>query len=724
MPPIIETPRCILLPSVYDSIFELHDPDLAIHIKFSTGIGRTTTKIPTSKKLSTGITTMRSVFQTWPAILFSIALASCGGGGDGNGTTTSADARGNASAMVGNSTTSNTTSTGRIEPLLRKEAKPQDVSPFRQRSFISSSMTSSVVLPPLATEEKQRLLSPAVDPALAEAGSPLRIGISRSIDETFNDKRTMALLNWTPSSRGGQVAAVNFRSTGAGGLRLGLLVRNLPMASVVRFYVPGSLTVFESAGQEILASIQRNVDAGDTTDAAHTYWSPDLGGDEATMEIEVPKGIDPLVTEVSVPYLSHIYLPLGELSKSERDRGLGDAGPCQSDVTCDPSYDRESRSIALMSFVENGNTYKCNGTLMNDRTSSGTPYFLSANHCVSSQTVASTLLTMWFYRSSACANATPLPERKILAGGATLLYASAATDTSFMRLNTSPPAGTIHAGSSSFAAELGMKVFALHNPHGDLQKLSMGTVQGFSSCSTINDSDAYSCATTIEAATSANFLRVGWQQGVTEPGSSGSGLFTRFNNNSYLIGQLRGGASSCVNPMGTDTFGRFDRASRAALSQWLNRAPETTRIPVFRFYNVQTATHFYTTDIVERDRTITKYGNVFIYEGPVFYAYGYEATKSNPVYRFYNQRTDSHFYTISDTELANVMRLYPWFAFEGTSWYASAGASMDSTPVFRFYNKITGTHFYTISATERDMVRKKYPQFLYEGSAYEAWTAP
>ena len=653
-----------------------------------------------------------------------LALVACGGDG-GGGDRASAPAAGDGGgATVVGAATSAAAPVALIEPLVRTALQTQDVSPFRPRRSERGLMASQVVLPPLdEEEERRRTLMPTAISLGAESGAPTRIGIGRAIPATSSRTGVTALLDWVPSSNGGRIAALTFRSTNASGVRLGLLVRDLPMAAVVRFHVPGSATAFEVAAREILDLIQRNLDAGDTTDAARTYWSPDLGGDEVTMEIEVPAGVDPATTDLSVPSLSHIHRRLGEPQEvRDPSRDLGDSGACQRNVTCDPAYERESRSVALMSFVDDGDSYTCTGTLMNDRASSGTPYFLTARHCIGQQTVASTLITLWFARASACANAIPLPSLTLVAGGATLLYAGADTDTSFMRLNATPPTGAIHAGSSPFAAELFKEVFTLHHPSGDLQKLNLGYLWGFASCTPSGASDTFSCANA--SPTIANYLLATWQQGATEAGSSGSGLFTRLNGTSYLIGQLRGGASSCVNRIGLDGYGRFDRAYQAALSQWLNRASDTIRTPVFRFYNIGTATHFYTTDAVERDRTIDKYGATFIYEGPVFHAYGARATGSSPVHRFYNPRTNSHFYTISDSERANVVARYPWFAFEGTGWFANVGAGAGSMPVFRFYNTWTGTHFYTISAAERDTVRQRYPQFLYEGAVYEAWTAP
>ena len=57
---------------------------------------------------------------------------------------------------------------------------------------------------------------------------------------------------------------------------------------------------------------------------------------------------------------------------------------------------------------------------------------------------------------------------------------------------------------------------------------------------------------------------------MTESGSSGSGLFKSAGGVNYLVGQLRGGSSSCSNPTGNDSYGRFDVAYKAALRNWLD----------------------------------------------------------------------------------------------------------------------------------------------------------
>ena len=68
----------------------------------------------------------------------------------------------------------------------------------------------------------------------------------------------------------------------------------------------------------------------------------------------------------------------------------------------------------------------------------------------------------------------------------------------------------------------------------------------------------------------ARFYSVRWQQGVVEPGSSGSGAFTAIGARRYLVGQLFGGTSSCSAPNGTDYFARFDVNYANGLQSWLN----------------------------------------------------------------------------------------------------------------------------------------------------------
>jgi endoproteinase arg-C len=249
-------------------------------------------------------------------------------------------------------------------------------------------------------------------------------------------------------------------------------------------------------------------------------------------------------------------------------KGVGDAGSCNLNVTCNSALlNTESRAEAQMSFASDGKQYVCTGTLMNDAKNSGTPYFLTANHCLSTQAVASTLQTRWFFRAASCGSANSMYSgARQLSGGARMLYASANTDTAFMQLNEQPPAGVRYAGSY-FGGVVGLEteVTGVHNPRGDLQKYSIGTVKAYAR--QVQTSQGTALQT---SATPQNFLAVVWSQGTTEGGSSGSGLFRTIGSTRYVVGQLFGGDASCTNREGGDAYGRFDLAYSAALSRWLN----------------------------------------------------------------------------------------------------------------------------------------------------------
>ena len=102
-------------------------------------------------------------------------------------------------------------------------------------------------------------------------GKPLQIGFGRSVTQTASAAATQQVLKWQATKSGGQVAAINFSSTGAKGIRIGLLVTQLPETATLRFYAKGAATAFEVKGAEVLEVLAANLAAGDKTDEGRTY---------------------------------------------------------------------------------------------------------------------------------------------------------------------------------------------------------------------------------------------------------------------------------------------------------------------------------------------------------------------------------------------------------------------------------------------------------------------
>ncbi len=87
-----------------------------------------------------------------------------------------------------------------------------------------------------------------------------------------------SLWQWKNTAVGGKVAAISFNAEGAYGLRLGVLVEQLPGSATVRVYTQSApVKVFQISGQAILQLIERNQAAGDQSDAARTWWTPIQG---------------------------------------------------------------------------------------------------------------------------------------------------------------------------------------------------------------------------------------------------------------------------------------------------------------------------------------------------------------------------------------------------------------------------------------------------------------
>jgi uncharacterized protein (DUF1800 family) len=161
-----------------------------------------------------------------------------------------------------------------------------------------------------------------------------------------------------------------------------------------------------------------------------------------------------------------------------------------------------------------------------------------------------------------------------------------------------------------------------------------------------------------------------------------------------------------------------------ALAAWLipALASAQTAVPVYRFFNIQTGTHFYTTSTNERDIVLSRWPQ-FLYEGPVFYAYLTATAETRPVYRFFDTATGTHFYTQSDAERDQFIATQKSYIFEGPVYYAPYGGGADRAALYRFYNTRTFSRFYTDNPAERDQVLQRYPWFQLEGIGFYVFTS-
>ncbi len=156
-------------------------------------------------------------------------------------------------------------------------------------------------------------------------------------------------------------------------------------------------------------------------------------------------------------------------------------------------------------------------------------------------------------------------------------------------------------------------------------------------------------------------------------------------------------------------------------------ADSVDRLPVYRFFSTLNQTHFFTIDEAERDTIIANYP-WYLYENVAYDVMAADNSfeQISPVYRFFNTRNGSHFFTIDEAEKDDIIAGYDWYRFEGIAWHAYASAfdaPADALPVYRFFNTQNGSHFFTINEQEKNTIIDKYNWYRFEGPAWYAFAA-
>ncbi|WP_156137202.1 serine protease [Tepidimonas taiwanensis] len=546
-----------------------------------------------------------------------------------------------------------------------------------------------------------------------DQGPVLQIGYGR-VDERVGAASNLAQkLSWKRDSVGNWQSSLRLISPKAGALRARLSFSRIDPRSRLYFIQEDGQVLLEKDGFNIIESSARDSDLGVVKNGRYSVVSPTAQGESLTVVFVLPGALDKDKFEVSVDWVSHF----AESVEKTLDSQIGESLVCQRNIACaaDPDQ-RAGRSVARLVFSDpaSGASYLCTGTLLNNRRQDFTPYLLTASHCIASQSFASTLEAWWNYQAPACSSATMSSEAFVTRGGGLLLSAQSAQDTTLIQLNQVPAGNVVFAAWDANVQSLMQSVAGIHHPRGDLKKISFGTNGGYLSCAD-SSGGSFSCSESTAAV--GDYHGVLWDVGTTEPGSSGSSLFRSVGGDRYVIGVLRGGTSACSGSV--SVYGRFDKAFQNGLKKWLDPVVSLPpRNPVYRFYNDLTRSHFFTISKTERDFVVANYPS-FRYEGIAFYAYPSKQTGVRTVYRFYNTSTGAHFYTISEAERDHVRKTYPQFLYEGEAWFV--GDSVTGVPLYRFYNQATGAHFYTTNQQERDFIIANYPSYLYEGVAYYVW---
>jgi len=337
---------------------------------------------------------------------------------------------------------------------------------------------------------------------------------------------------WTRAetlSDGSRVFRIEIAAPGAEGLRVRFRACDVPKGSEITVHDADEPA--ESYGPLRVAA---------TLD--EPWFGPTVFGSRAVVVLRVPAAKLDERVRLTVDGVSQRYRPPEESDLDGGPRALpvdahGElrATGCIKSVACDAGYVADvARGVARFEFTTGGNTYLCSGTLLADiDTSTQVPWFLTANHCVSTDKTARTMEIYWDYRLPSCGGSTPNLFSVPRTLGATLSVTSGDTDCTLVRITGSLPSNRFFCGWTAARPVAGDAVVGVHHPEGSHMRISYGTLDS----------------------SNAHFHTVVWSDGVTAQGSSGSALF---NSRKQVVGQLCCGSSFCSRPRDPDDYGRLD----------------------------------------------------------------------------------------------------------------------------------------------------------------------
>ena len=272
-------------------------------------------------------------------------------------------------------------------------------------------------------------------------------------------------------------------------------------------------------------------------------------GDHIVVEYFEPASVNGLGS-FTIETVIHGYRSLDRI-QTELMKGFDDSGDCNIDVECPlgVGWENEIRSVAMIVV---GGSGICTGALINNTCEDGRPLFLTANHCLGGSTGS------WAFRfnwkspagtescATAAASTDPGGPYDQTANGATVLVSGGQADHALLEMTGMTVTDAenwelYYAGWNHDDTDGGIvSAMGIHHPRGDLMKICR------EGDSPYHDNTGGAAVWWIDQ----------WEEGVTEPGSSGSPLF---DENHRIIGQLYGGAAACSGVVNNDDYDYYGR---------------------------------------------------------------------------------------------------------------------------------------------------------------------
>ena len=362
------------------------------------------------------------------------------------------------------------------------------------------------------------------------ANHPNDIGIHRKPSEQASSN-LMPKLSWRLTEHG-WAGTATVLSPGAKSIRLQLQVQSISPIDLLFFEFDqnNNVTVLDS----VIANSELTVHAepaGQDVSDFEQFWSPSATGNTIGVQVLVPDVQARDTTSLTIMKVAHRFAH--EFQSNIYEKAFVDLSAIQPndlsacrfiDVNCYSGSVSQNASAAtvFLRFEKSRRTRTCTATLIND-TAPGTQHFLvTAAHCISRTSEASSVEARWFHQNRSCRS--PVLDNRYTRtrGGAKFVVANAAHDISLINLKNPPPSAAYYAGLSlsSTAVSNGSSVHGVHHGANSRKQYYRGTVLGIWDQKTCLGSI---CSVNKKALIARNKI------GIHQSGASGSGLFSGDN---------------------------------------------------------------------------------------------------------------------------------------------------------------------------------------------------
>lgn len=382
---------------------------------------------------------------------------------------------------------------------------------------IQKTQMSTIELPAIDTQKQLR-----INQKKPYESKPLRFATPNDMTVTPETHGT-----WT-DIKGGKIWQLRFTSKGATDVNFGFSKYSLPEGAMLHILSFADDPVYYDGPYTIEDNRSYN-----------QFWSAPVPGGDVAIELFLPEGSE-----------SNYKLELTRVSTGFRDvfkryggAGLkGGQGSCNNDVICPvgDAWRDEIRSVAAYT-VSGIDT--CSGTLVMDADRTFTPHFLTAFHCGVTAGNAAQMVTIWNYEAPVCGTNSG-GSRLETVSGAIFRARRQDVDSGLVELSSTPPESfNVYYAGWDRSGNIPSGSVGIHHPSVAEKSISF------------NDDALTTVNNCIGGGGSNTHWQVdNWEDGTTEPGSSGSAIFDP--NNKLVVGFLSGGTASCTS-ITSDCYGKF-----------------------------------------------------------------------------------------------------------------------------------------------------------------------